>query len=149
MDENEYLSKRIDAQIQWYDRKSQHAQRIFKALRGFEIVAAASIPLLTATAEPLDNTVTLFVVGIIGVLIVITSAITSLNQYQENWIEYRTTCETLKHEKYLFATKTSPYHGQDAFPKFVQRAEGLISKENSNWSQYTQANSQEVTPAKQ
>jgi hypothetical protein len=33
-------------------------------------------------------------------------------------------------------TKTDPYNGEQAFQLLVQRVEGLISKENTNWSQY-------------
>lgn len=149
MEENDYLTDRIDAQIEWYDRKSQRAQRIFKALRGFEIIAAASIPLLTGISDKYKETDILLYVGILGVLIVISSAFTSLNQYQENWIEYRTTCETLRHEKYLFTSRAPPYHCENAFSIFVQRAEGLISKENSNWSQNTQAIPQDSTHSKE
>lgn len=138
MNEEEYISSRVNDQISWYDRKSQRAQRRFKWLRCLEIVAAASIPLIAGFAkEPFPVTL---VVAILGAAIAIISSIISLNQFQENWTEYRTTCESLKHEKLLFLTKAEPYHQEDPFRLFVRRTESLISKENSVWSQYTQAN---------
>ena len=135
MTEDEYMAERVDDQIDWYDRKSRNAQCWFKRLRGAEILAAALIPLIAGFAE--DPFPVTLVVGILGALIVITSAAISLNQFQENWTEYRTTCESLKHEKFLYLTKTEPYHEEEPFRLFVQRVESLISKENSAWSQYT------------
>jgi hypothetical protein len=137
MKEEDYISKRVDNQIDWYDSKSKKAQLWFKRLRGIEIISAAAIPLIAGFAEePVPVTL---IVGLLGALIAVISSIISLNQFQENWTEYRTTCESLKHEKFLFLTKAEPYHQENYFSLFVQRVESLISKENSSWSQYTQA----------
>lgn len=142
MNEEEFISSRVEDQIGWYDRKSQRAQGWFKWLRGAEIVAAAAIPLIAGfTKDPFPVTL---VVGILGALIAVIASIISLNQFQENWTEYRTTCEALKHEKFLYLTKADPYHEEEPFRRFVQRVENLISKENSAWSQYTQANIEET-----
>ena len=55
-------------------------------------------------------------------------------------MEYRTTAESLKKEKYLFQTRVDPYHEGDAFYTLVQRIEAMVSKETTNWAQYmTQA----------
>lgn len=138
MNDEEYITSRVDDQIGWYDRKSQSAQCWFKWFRGAEIIAAAAIPLIAGfAADPFPVTL---VVGILGASIAVISAAISLNQFQENWTEYRTTCESLKHEKFLYLTKAKPYHEEEPFRLFVQRVESLISKENSAWSQYTQAN---------
>ena len=67
-------------------------------------------------------------------MIAVPSGLSALFKYHENWIEYRITSETLKHEKYLFQAKCSPYDNEDAFCKLVQRVERLISKENTQWS---------------
>lgn len=144
MNDMEYISSRVDHQIDWYDQKSQRAQRWFKRLRSSEIVAAAAIPLIAGFAtDPFPVTLTL---GILGASIAVISAAISLNQFQENWIEYRTTCESLKHEKFLYLTKAEPYHEQEPFRIFVQRFEGLISKESRAWAQYTQANTKNTKP---
>jgi len=138
MNEEQYISERVDKQIVWYGQKSQNAQKCFKALRGFEIIAAALIPIIAGFGgEDLPIT---FILGSLGALIAVASAFISLNQYQENWIEYRTTCESLKHEKFLFLTRAAPYHDEKPLIIFVQRIESLISKENNTWSQYAQSN---------
>ncbi len=137
MNEEEYISSRVDDQICWYDRRSQTAQHWFKWLRAIEILSAAAIPLIAGFAK--DPFPVTLVIGILGALIAVGSSFIGLNQFQEKWTEYRTTCESLKHEKYLFITKAEPYHEEEPFRLFVQRVESLISKENSAWSQYTQA----------
>lgn len=136
MNDEEYINSRVNDQIDWYDRKSQTAQCWFKWFRGVEIISAAAIPLIAGFAvEPFPVTL---VIGGLGALIAIFSATISLNQFQENWTVYRTTCESLKHEKFLYLTKAEPYHAEEPFRLFVKRVESLISKENSAWSQYTQ-----------
>lgn len=136
MDEEQYIAERVDNQIDWYDKKSQAAQCWFKWLRGVEILSAAAIPLIAGFAK--DPFPVTLILGALGALIAIISSLVSLNQFQENWTEYRTTCESLKHEKFLFLTKAEPYHEEEPFRLFVQRVESMISKENSAWSQYTQ-----------
>ena len=71
-----------------------------------------------------------------GLLITIITGVVTLYKFQENWIEYRTTCETLRHEKYLFLTQADPYDIEDPFKLLVQRVENLISKENTQWAQH-------------
>lgn len=135
MDEAEYIKTRVDGQIEWYDKKSQYHKTWYTWLRIIEIIAAALIPFLVgyiACGDILFRTV----VGLLGVVVAVITAIVSLCQFQENWVEYRTTCESLRHEKYLFETKTEPYDVDSPFSLFVQRVESLISKENSTWSQY-------------
>lgn len=134
MESDEYIQQRVDDQIGWYDRKSTRAQRWFKTLRIIEVVCAAAIPLI-AGFELFGYCSTL-VVSLLGAAIAVCAALIGLGNYQENWVEYRTTCESLRHEKYLFLTKTEPYDVPEPFGLFVQRVEGLVSKENSVWSQH-------------
>lgn len=136
MNEEEYLKDRLNDQIDWYDKKSQTNQKWFKRLRLLEIVVAAIIPFLAGigTSVPYYS----IIIGGLGVMIAVSAGLSALYKYHENWIEYRTTSETLKHEEYLYQTKCQPYDGDDAFCKLVQRVEGLISKENTQWSRYVE-----------
>jgi hypothetical protein len=45
MTTNDYLTYRVDNQIDWYDKKSSWNQRLYKRLQILQIVAAASIPI--------------------------------------------------------------------------------------------------------
>jgi hypothetical protein len=88
---DEYMARRVDDQISWYDRKSQGAQRHFRWLRRAEILCAAVIPFLAGFAT--GHAGVPIAVGLLGVAVVVLAAFQSLGQHHENWIEYRTTCE--------------------------------------------------------
>ena len=62
---NDPIMDRLEDQINWYDRKSQSAQHIYKRLKIVEILAAAMIPLLAGLSFPHDKLVT----AALGVLI--------------------------------------------------------------------------------
>ncbi len=135
MNEEEYIKERLDSQIEWYDRKSQEAQKWHKRLKKIEVLCAAVIPLLAGLGDKVDFGGV--IIGLLGVIIAVCAGVSHINKYQENWLMYRTTCESLKHEKYLFITNSKSYADYDAFSRFVERIEGLISKENSQWSRVT------------
>lgn len=135
MDKDKYLKERLEEQINWYDKNSQSNQCWHRNLRLLEILAAASIPFLTAYITDASQDMKI-VVGSLGILIAVTSGVVALFKFQEHWLQYRTTSESLKHHKYLYLTNTSPYNTADAFNLLVESVEGLISKENSNWNSY-------------
>jgi len=96
-----------------------------------EIIIAALIPLLSGYASQRSSIN--YTIAILGFTIVFIAGILTLYRFQENRTSYRTTCETLKHEKFLFITNSKQYDEKDAFSLFVQRIEGHISKEYSTW----------------
>lgn len=144
MTSDDYIAQRLDAQIAWYDRKSVRSQRWHKSLRIIEIVVAASIPFMVGYITDARPSVA-FIVGLAGVAVAVISGLLAINQYQEHWTEYRTTCESLRHHKYRFLAKADPYGGDDAFHNLVDNVESLISKENTNWSECIKMQSKEHT----
>lgn len=134
MDADEYLATRLDDQISWYSRKSQWNKQWLWRLRTAEIVFAGFIPFLANHGGP--DSLIRTTVGLLGVAVAVIAGAISLFKFQENWIEYRTTAESLKHEKYLYLTLSNVYAGDDAFHLLVERTESLISKENTSWSCY-------------
>jgi len=133
--EEQYLKDRLDDQINWYDTKSQFNKKWFVILKFLELIMATSIPFIVGFIS-YETMWLKFVAGFLGLLVAIVSGVQSIFKFHENWIQYRTTAETLKHEKYLYLTKTRPYDKEDAFNKLVERVESLISKEHSRWSHY-------------
>src|SRR6266403_5260662 len=130
---DEYIEQRLNDQIVWYDRKSSTNQSWFKRLRFGEMVAAAIIPFLSGFA---GNSLPIKIaIGALGVLVAVVASLLGLLQLQVHWIEYRATAESLRKEKFLFLTQTDPYDKDDAFHLLVQRVEGLLSKENTDWVQ--------------
>lgn len=135
MKEEDYIQERLNDQITWYDKKSGYHQSRYKLLRTLEILAAACIPFLTGYITDANSDMKL-IVGGLGVIIAVISGVLALLKYQEHWLQYRTTTESLKHHKYLYLTRTAPYDKDTAFNLLVEAVEGLISKENSNWGSY-------------
>jgi hypothetical protein len=129
------IMERLEDQIAWYDRKSQANQRVYKRIKIVEILAAAVIPFLAAFKLPYIG----LVAGGLGVLITVLEGMLHLNQYQQNWIAYRSTCESLKHEKYIFLGKASPYANvPDPHALLAERIESLVSQEHAKWASVQQ-----------
>ncbi len=132
MTPEEYLKDRVEDQIVWYDRKSRSNKMWFIILQITTLVASASVPVFAIFSGDMWARV---IVAVLGSATAITTGVVSLYQFREHWIEYRTTAESLKHEKYLYQTGTDPYVGDDAFSVLVERAEALVSQENTAWQQ--------------
>ena len=128
MDASNPTLERLEDQIAWYDKKSLESQQWFKWLKIAEIVAAALIPFTAGfNLSPI-------ITGSLGVLIVVLEGLQSLNQFQHNWITYRSTCEELKHEKFLWLGKAGPYGSAEKPDALLaERVESLISREHSKW----------------
>jgi len=125
------IMERLEDQIGWYDRKSLFNQRMFKRIKVIEILAAALIPFLAAFNLARVGWVT----GGLGMLITVLEGMLHLNQYQQNWIAYRSTCESLKHEKYVYLGKASPYANvADPRALLAERIESLVSQEHAKWA---------------
>src|SRR5689334_8245745 len=119
--------ERLEDQINWYDRKSSWHRRYFNILKIVTIVAAAAIPLLVAL--PIKSNVKEPLTAALGALIVVMEGIQQLFQLQTNWILYRSTCESLKHEKYLYLAKAGPYGaGENPHSLLAERIESLVSQ---------------------
>jgi hypothetical protein len=132
------IMERLEDQISWYDRKSQANQRTYRRIKMTEIVAAAMIPFLSALAcAGLPHTT--FATGFLGVLITVLEGLLHLNQYQQNWIAYRSTSESLKHEKFTYLGKAGPYSAvADPHALLAERIESLVSQEHAKWASVQQ-----------
>lgn len=128
--------RRLEDQIAWYDRKSQANQAWFKRLKFCQLGLAAAIPVAAEEA--------LFV-AIAGAAIVVLEGLQQLQQYQQNWTTYRSTCERLKHEKFLFAAHAGPY-ADAARPEalLAERVEGLVSQEHAAWATHREEAAQKL-----
>lgn len=134
-DANDPIIARLEDQIDWYNRKSSSAQHVFKRLKVIEILAAATIPFVAGFTF---RHVTLLT-GVLGVLITVLEGILHLNQYQQNWTTYRSTCEALKHEKFVYLGKAGPYAGvADPHALLAERIESLVSQEHAQWASVQQ-----------
>lgn len=120
--------RRLEDQISWYDKKSVSNQHWNRGLKILEIILAAFIPFLAGFK------VNLLVTGGAGVSIVVLEGMQQLFQFHNNWINYRSTCENLKHEKYLWLAKAGPYlNAKNPDAVLADRIESLISQEHAKW----------------
>jgi len=134
------IMQRLEDQISWYDRKSQVNQRSYKRIKIVEIIAAAMIPFLAG----LHAAYIAYVTGALGVLVTVLEGLLHLNQYQQNWTAYRSTCEALKHEKFTYLGKAGPYASvADPHALLAERIESLVSQEHAKWASVQQ---QETKP---
>ncbi|GAA4271597.1 DUF4231 domain-containing protein [Aquimarina gracilis] len=134
MNEEQYIKDRVEDQIKWYGTKSAANKRMHLWTKGLIISFSAFIPLISGFLKSGPEYLN-YVVGALGMVVAILTGISELMKFQEKWAKYRTTAETLKHEKFLYMTKSGHYHAEKAqFNQFVSRIETYISTENSEWS---------------
>lgn len=135
LDEKGYLTGRLEDQIKWYGKKSATNKTYFRWCQVSQLVMATLIT-LSGTFNGEAYSWVGIALPLLGAGIAIISGLLGLFKFQENWLEYRTVCESLKHEKFLFLTRSEPYHDKNPLGLLVNKVETLISKENTNWSQY-------------
>lgn len=127
---NSYLESRYRKETDWYDKKAIWHHKIYQIFQWTAIILSVFTPVLILVG---DGLVRWFAVAI-AVLVAISTAALKTFKYQENWINYRTTCETLKKEYYFYEAGIQGYEGvEDKEALFIQRVESLISRENTLW----------------
>ena len=124
--------ERLEDQLRWYDGKSATNKAWFHRLKATTIIAAALIPLVSGIGVHAG------VAGGLGVLVVIVEGFLGLKRYQENWVEYRSTAEALRHHKHLFLAGAGPYKPLDADQArrhLAEAVETLVSTQHAKWEQ--------------
>jgi hypothetical protein len=120
--------ERLEDQINWYDTRSQQAQRRYKTMKGLVLAIAAAIPVVAAFELPV------YVAGILGAVIVVLEGLLNAYQYHTNWLTYRSAAEALKREKYLYLARADVYsRAKDPLRLLSRRIEGLIAQEHGRW----------------
>jgi hypothetical protein len=126
----DYLHDLYYPQIDWYDKKSISNQKFYKVLQWSIIILSALTPVIIASGYGWQR----WSAVAISSLVAIGTASLKAFKYQENWINYRTTCETLRKEIHYFNAKIDDYeNSDDPMGVFVERVELLISRENTMW----------------
>ena len=138
------IMRRVDTQIAWYGEKSITAQRWYKRLKLVSMVIAALIPFVSGLGIPYSSVI----VGLMGVVITLCEGLQHLNQYQRNWLSYRTTQEALIREKFAYLSKAGIYHRTtEGIALLSERVEAIVQAEQTKWST-TQTSTLGVNPAR-
>jgi len=130
MSPESYIKERVDEQVAWYDQKSATNKVWHYRWQIIALVATAIIPILALYSGDIKFRIA---VASLGAVAAIAAGFMSMYQFRDQWVDYRTTAEMLKYERFLFLTGSAPYNGKDSFSNFVHRIESIIIKENSQW----------------
>lgn len=126
---------RLEDQLGWYDRKSMAAQRAYKRVKLSQLIVGSIVPVVAALR------VSPAVTASLAAFVVVAEGAQQLYQWQTNWVLYRSTAETLKHEKYLYLAAAGPYSTDDRDRVLAERLEGLVSQEHAKWAEGQQRES--------
>ncbi len=119
---------RLEKQIDWYDLRSRKSQRRYKQLKILQMLVAAALPLLAAFDAAAWTS------AAAGSALLLLEGVQQLGQYQQNWLAYRSTCEQLRHEKFLHAADAGVYADvPDPDRLLAERLEGLVPQEHAKW----------------
>jgi len=131
---DKYLKDRYYDQMNWYDRKAMSNQKCYRFYQWALIVLSAVTPVLVAVDKG-DIWPCLWLITLVSsALVAIMTSALKVFKYQENWISYRTTCETLRKEIHFYESGSGAYESAvDREGLFVERVESLISRENTLW----------------
>jgi hypothetical protein len=122
---------RVEEQIRWYEARSRSNRHWYRSLKMLTIVSASLIPVVTGTASISHSSL---ITSMLGVMMTIIEGIQQVNQFHANWIGYRSICEALKREKYLYLSGTGPYGTSSRSQAlFAERVESSIAQENTRW----------------
>jgi hypothetical protein len=125
---NEVAVDYVNDFIKWYNSHSQSNRWAYLTMKAVQIVLAAAIPILT----PLE--ISRQAIAVMGGTIGVLEGIIQLGQFHQSWIRYRSTCEALRSELFLYRTHAGPYsEASDPQALLAERSNSLVSAENSRW----------------
>jgi hypothetical protein len=120
---------RLETQIKWYGGHARSNKRWYMRIKLVQIVSAAIIPVIAAADLPT------WIAGALGALVVVLESVQQLFQFHSNWTTYRSTAESLKHEKFLYIAGAGAYAtAKDPAALLAERVEGRVSQEHAAWA---------------
>ena len=132
MTEQDYLTKRVASQRDYFSRKPVRNKNIHFFLSISKMAISFSIPVLSLTlgnASPIS-----IIIAFLAAIIAFTEGLALLGRYNDNWLIYRLTNESLKKEEVLYTVKAGIYHNlepKECFNMFV------IHSSNMKWKKTT------------
>ncbi|MEP7110114.1 MAG: DUF4231 domain-containing protein [Ferruginibacter sp.] len=139
---DKYLEDRYLKQMEFYSAASAKNQKRYKQFQWVLIILSALTPVLAAlNGIRMDSTATapainlnILVVIVSGIVAILTTGLKTFN-YQELWINYRSTYEKLKPEIHYYNFNIGPYSATDIDKEslFVTRVEAMLDTEHTQW----------------
>lgn len=127
-DFSKYVKERYESQVSWYDERSIFYKRLNYAFQIPTIFIAAIIPIFAVLEQK-------WITVILSAITAIFIGTLNFGKFEEQWHNYRSTCEALKKELYFYDARIDEYR-EAAEPEelFVQRVESIISSEHTKWT---------------
>ncbi len=157
MTEEVYLKDRVDDQLEYYETAANGTKKVFNRMQLLIIVLGVLVPVAinfpvdffpSGLTDALDLGVRLSVT-IMSLIVAILTGILNFKKYGDLWLSYRMTEELVKHEKFTYLTRSGKYASDDAFDKFVQTIESLISHEHNKFHTLIQDSNRPAAEAEQ
>jgi hypothetical protein len=142
MDPSSYMKQRVDDQLKYYEKAANRAKKAYNVTQTAIIVLGLLVPVAVNVpvewgngTNPLDISLHIKVlVTVMSLSLAILNGIANFKKYGDLWLSYRMTEELLKHEKFMFQTRTGKYGNPDtAFSEFVQFIESILSAEHNKF----------------
>lgn len=131
--EEQYVTDRVDPQIQFFTKKSQQHRRRYKSLKIIEIVSGFLIAVCCTI--PMESQFYRILSVFLSSLGLLCQGIISLYHAKEHWIAYQKTAQLLEREKFLYYARINQYSDRKtALQQFIVNCEQLISDEIDNWT---------------
>ena len=157
MTEEIYLKDRVDDQLKYYETAANDTKNTFNRMQiliivlGVLVPVAINFPVEWVSKEHTDTLIlgVRLSVTIMSLIVAILTGILNFKKYGDLWLSYRMTEELLKHEKFTYLTRSGKYASDDAFDKFVQTIESLISHEHNKFHSLIQDSKRPAEGAEQ
>jgi hypothetical protein len=101
-DFKKYIEQRYNRQVVWYDSKSVLNKRLNFAFQIPTIIMAALVPIFAVLEQQ-------WVTVVLSALVAVFIGIWNLGKFEEQWHNYRSTCEALKRELFFYDAKINGY----------------------------------------
>jgi hypothetical protein len=137
-----YLEDRYLNQMKFYKEASAKNQKKYRLFQWFLIILSALTPVLaalngikinsTATAQFINWNILVVIVS--AVVAILTTGLKTFN-YQELWVNYRSSYEKLKPEIHYYNFNIGEYGQKDIDKEslFVSRVEAILDSEHNQW----------------
>ncbi len=130
-----YDTDRYEGQLKWYSKKATKNKRCYYVYQ--TIIVSLSGFITVAVALDMNDPHGIIwpkLSLIASSLVTVLAGLQKFFRFHENWVQYRTTSEQLKKERYYREFQCGNYaHSESTDKLFVERVESIISRENSFW----------------
>lgn len=135
-DIEQYHETRYKDQLQWYSSSATNNKTWHRRFQVGIAVLSAGVTVTVALGMNDGAAAAWHIVSLTtSALITVLATLQKVFRFHDNWVEYRTTAEDLKKERYYHEFLCGDYANAECPDQlFVERVEALISQQNTQWS---------------